>query len=73
MESKKTMNLIQDRTRLSDKLTVTKGERRGQGINWESGLTGMTDKIHDEILLSSVGNATQYLVITYNEKELEYI
>ena len=38
VESKKTMNLIQDRNRLSDKLTVTKGEGRGQGINWECGI-----------------------------------
>ena len=35
------MNYPQNRNRLTDlenKLMVTKGERRGQGINWEFGI-----------------------------------
>ena len=47
MESRKViqMNLFINRNRITDlenKLTVTKGERDGGGVNWEFGITRCT-------------------------------
>ena len=52
---------------------VTKGERKGVGINWEVGTDIYTllyiKWITNKDLLYSTGNSTQYSVMTYMGKE----
>ena len=50
------------------------GEREGGGINWEIGVDKYTPSIKEitnKDLLYSTGNATQYSVIAYVEKNLK--
>ena len=71
------MNLLifANRNRVTDmknKLIVTMGERKG-GINWEIGIDIYTllyiKWITNKDLLYSIGNYTQYSVITYTGKK----
>ena len=52
-----------------NKLTVTKGERVGGGINWESGIAIYTllyiKQITNKNLLYSTGNSTQYPLMNF--------
>ena len=59
--------------RYQNKLTVTKGETWGGGINQELGMNTHTllciRQITNKDLLYSTGNSIQYSVITYMRKE----
>ena len=81
MESRKMiqMNLFikqkQNHRLLENKLTVTKGERDGSGVNWEFEINRCTllyvKQMNSKNLLCSTGNYIQHLRITYNRKESE--
>ena len=53
----------------------SKGEREEGGVNWKFGIKRYillyTKYINNKDLLYSTGNYTQYLVITYMEKNLK--
>ena len=79
MESKTIqINLFTKRNRQTDienKLMITKGKRRGRGINQEFRINRYTllyiKQINNEDLLYSTGIYIQYLVVTYSGKESE--
>ena len=70
-EAKETANRLID---IENKLMVTRGERGG-GINYECGIKRYTllyiKQITNKDLLYNTGNYIQYLIITYNGKELQ--
>ena len=62
--------------RHKNKFMVTKGERLGEGINWEFRINIYTllyikKKNDNKDLLYSTGNYTQYFVVTNKGKESE--
>ena len=54
-----------------------KGEGEGEGKDWEFGISRCKllyiEWINNKDLLYSIGNYTQYLVVTYNRKESEKV
>ena len=70
------MNFLQNRNKVTDvenKLMVAKEEGVGGGMEWEDGVSRCEllymECINNKVLLFSIGNHSQYLMINHNGKE----